>query len=329
MNAPGSPVVSALVRTRNRPGYLREALGSVLGQTLAGIEVIVVEDGGEPHAADLAAELADPRVHVIRNETSVGVLTASRTAVEAATGRYVAFLDDDDLWDPPMLATLCGHLDDHPEAVLAFCRRRFIDSDGEPLPLSHPRLHTTGDGWSAPEGLIVPFHDEALVATVTCVAQSVVLRRDAVAWEELRPEYGTAWDRAIAWLACRDGAPAYHEPAVLSSYRIHANSSLRNPNHDFDYDVTVARALLDDRRVAEAHPGIRRDLARLLMSRALQMDPTVPRAQWRRDAWESFRLAPRPQPLRALPALFLPAPLARTVRDRWRSARRRLDPSVR
>jgi hypothetical protein len=139
----------------------------------------------------------------------------------------------------------------------------------------------------------------------------------------LRPEYGTAWDRAIAWLACRDGAPAYHEPAVLASYRFHSGSSLGRADHDFTGDVALARALLEDPRVGDVHPEIGRDLARLLMTRALQLDPTVPRAQWRRDAWESFRLHPRIQPLRALPAFVLPEPLARTARDGWRHARRR------
>src|ERR1700689_3220728 len=97
--------VSAVIPTRGRPELLRRAVRSALAQTLREIEVVVVIDG-EDSATKLALEELmheDGRVRVLAFATSVGGSDARNRGVDAASGEWIAFLDDDDEWLPGKL----------------------------------------------------------------------------------------------------------------------------------------------------------------------------------------------------------------------------------
>lgn len=98
-----TPVVSAVIPTVGRPAHVVAAVRSALAQTLREIEVVVVVDG--PDAATLAAlaGLGDPRLRVVELPSRTGPGAARNAGVAAARGEWVAFLDDDDLWDPRKL----------------------------------------------------------------------------------------------------------------------------------------------------------------------------------------------------------------------------------
>ncbi len=97
------PLVSAVIPTYDRPSYLRSAVESVLAQTHDPIELVVVDD----HSPRPAAEILDgmslgalEAVRCRRHPENRGVNAARNTGIEAASGEYVAFLDDDDRWRP-------------------------------------------------------------------------------------------------------------------------------------------------------------------------------------------------------------------------------------
>ncbi|MEP7011495.1 MAG: PIG-L family deacetylase [Acidobacteriota bacterium] len=99
------PSVSVVVRTKDRPELLREALASVALQTYTRVEVVLVNDGGAP--PQIPADFPFPIVRVDLGETR-GRAAAAQAGIEAATGAYLAFLDDDDLAAPEHLATLAA-----------------------------------------------------------------------------------------------------------------------------------------------------------------------------------------------------------------------------
>jgi glycosyltransferase involved in cell wall biosynthesis len=96
--------VSVVVATRNRRALLAQTLRSVLWQRDVAFEVIVVDDGSTDDTADAVRAFADPRIRVLRNETSVGVAAARNRGADDARGTWLAFTDDDDLWAPHKLA---------------------------------------------------------------------------------------------------------------------------------------------------------------------------------------------------------------------------------
>jgi glycosyltransferase involved in cell wall biosynthesis len=95
--------VSVVIPTRDRSELLSLTLRSVLKQSDVDLEVIVVDDGSADDTGQVVPGMADPRVRLIRHETSQGVSAARNHGIDEALGRWVAFLDDDDLWSPQKL----------------------------------------------------------------------------------------------------------------------------------------------------------------------------------------------------------------------------------
>ncbi len=109
--SPPSETVSVVIPTRNRPQMVVAAVQSALAQTHPPHEVLVVIDGpetpgpnGQQSTTEALRAIRDPRLRVLALPQSVGGGEARNTGVRAATGRWIAFLDDDDLWLPQKLA---------------------------------------------------------------------------------------------------------------------------------------------------------------------------------------------------------------------------------
>jgi LmbE family N-acetylglucosaminyl deacetylase len=100
-----APRISVVVRTRDRPDLLAEALASLAEGEYRRAEVVLVNDGGEPPAVPEGYPLAVTRIDLAESRGRAG---AAEAGVAAATGDYVTFLDDDDLAAPEHLSTLAG-----------------------------------------------------------------------------------------------------------------------------------------------------------------------------------------------------------------------------
>jgi glycosyltransferase involved in cell wall biosynthesis len=110
------PLFSVVIPTYRRPEFLVEAVTSVTEQSVADLECIVVDDAsGLP-----TPEFTDPRVRVLHHEVNLGLSGARNSGIRAARGRYVTFLDDDDLLARDRLAIGCEGLD---LAKVAICFR--------------------------------------------------------------------------------------------------------------------------------------------------------------------------------------------------------------
>ena len=102
-----TPLVSVIVRTKDRPGLLKEALGSISEQTYRPLEVVLVNDGGCHLDGDVyTAFLGEIPMHYVRHEQARGRSAALNAGAERASGIYLAFLDDDDIYCPDGIASL-------------------------------------------------------------------------------------------------------------------------------------------------------------------------------------------------------------------------------
>lgn len=95
------PAVTVVIPTRDRPGLLRETLGTVLAQRSVDVRVLVVDDGSTVPTAETLPD--DARVRVHRHASSEGVSAARNTGLGLTDTPWVAFVDDDDLWSPHKL----------------------------------------------------------------------------------------------------------------------------------------------------------------------------------------------------------------------------------
>ncbi|AIF48406.1 glycosyltransferase family 2 protein [Dyella japonica] len=107
-------LVSVVMPAFNAAKYLRGAVGSVLSQTWPSWELIIVDDcstDDTPHLLDALAA-ADERIRVIHADQNGGVATARNTAIAAARGSHIAFLDSDDGWHPRKLEWQLEHMEE-------------------------------------------------------------------------------------------------------------------------------------------------------------------------------------------------------------------------
>jgi glycosyltransferase involved in cell wall biosynthesis len=98
------PDITAVIPTHNRRDLLQQTLRTVLGQRDVDLEVIVVDDGSTDDTAAVVTGLGDRRIRLIRHDRPTGVSAARNHGAAEATGEWLAFCDDDDLWAPDKLA---------------------------------------------------------------------------------------------------------------------------------------------------------------------------------------------------------------------------------
>jgi glycosyltransferase involved in cell wall biosynthesis len=129
------PRVTVITATYNGTRYLAAAIDSVLAQSLADFEYIIINDGSTDGTAALLQEYAarDPRIRLVQREQASGGPTVPKNmGLALACAPYVCFLDHDDYFHPDKLARLCDGMDAHPEWVGAFHDVQLVEEDGKP-----------------------------------------------------------------------------------------------------------------------------------------------------------------------------------------------------
>jgi len=139
------PTVSVIIPTHNRADMLKEAIESVRQQTFADWELIVVDDGSTDQTRDVvdACRTADGRIRYAWQPPQ-GVCAARNRGFGVATGEFIGFLDDDDLWLPNKLAVQVEYLRTHPAVGFVSCPMRVQGPHGriEGMRPTHPFVNS-------------------------------------------------------------------------------------------------------------------------------------------------------------------------------------------
>lgn len=106
--------VSVIIPTYNRAQLVSRAVGSVLQQTFADHEIIVVDDGSRDHTPRALRPFGNG-IRYLAHEANRGVSAARNTGIRASTGELIAFLDSDDYWFARKLETQTAYLSEHPQ----------------------------------------------------------------------------------------------------------------------------------------------------------------------------------------------------------------------
>src|SRR4030095_15829456 len=138
------PLVSVIITSYNQAGFLSDAIESVLTQTYAQFETVVVDDGSADNALEVVARY--PAVRYIRQDNQ-GLSAARNTGLRQSNGAYLVFLDADDRLLPIALETGVDCLQAHPECGFVSGHYSLIRSDGSPQP--HPVYSAGRDHYHA------------------------------------------------------------------------------------------------------------------------------------------------------------------------------------
>lgn len=125
------PEVTVIITTYNRSQLLPNAIESVLEQTFKGFELLVVDNGSTDNTRSIVEQYKDDRVKYILNDEPTGSCAAPRNlGIKIAKSKYIAFLDDDDIWYPKKLEICTDEFEKNPEVVLV-CHAQNIVQDGK------------------------------------------------------------------------------------------------------------------------------------------------------------------------------------------------------
>jgi glycosyltransferase involved in cell wall biosynthesis len=221
--------VAVVVTAHDAERFIEEALRSALDQTVAPVEIVVVDDGSRDTTAAIADSL-DPRVTVLRREHA-GVGPSRNAGLAAVTSPWVALLDADDVWLPTKLERQLAAFADDPAREAVFTMfDEFVDPDRPPP--SGTRPPRTAQSGSLSSGALLP---RAAIDRIGRFPTGP--SADWMAW----------WSHARAL-----GVVEHTVPEVLYRRRIHsANNSLLRSDGGASF-VTAARAHLRELRARDA-----------------------------------------------------------------------------
>ena len=205
----GHDVVTVVIPCFNQAHFLAEAIESVRAQTYQAVELIVVDDGSDDNTTAVAARY--PEVRTVR-QTNKGLAEARNAGLREASGRFLVFLDADDLLLPDAIADGAGALRQHPDAAFVYGHTKFAMDDGTlPPPPHRPRI--TGD------------HYAGLLAGCPIMPPAAVMYRRAI-FDDLAPfdpslpageDYELYYRIARRW-------PIHCHERLVAVYRRHTTS---------------------------------------------------------------------------------------------------------
>ena len=221
-----SPIVSVIIPCYNAEQFIGEAIGSVLEQTLEDFELIVIDDGSTDGSTSVVESFSDKRLKYHKTANH-GVSHARNTGIRMATGKYIAFLDADDLFLKENLTRKTAYLDDHPDIGFVHAREVIFNSDsGE--------LLSTSDGLG---GEVLP-QLLALTNTVIHSPSSVVVRRSVLDHEGLFDEQLSIAADWEMWVRLARGNRLGFITEPLSKYRIH-NAQMHHNIPAMEHDMIM------------------------------------------------------------------------------------------
>lgn len=230
-----SPVVSIIMPTYNHGEFLAEAIQSVCQQTLEEFELIVIDDGSTDGTPEILATMRDNRIRWFRT-TNKGRSAARNLGLERASGRYLAFLDSDDLYHPDKLRQQVAVLERYPEVTLCFHDfSRF--SREETFDHTHfcfvPELRVLPAKplREVPESHLLEGDAFELLGPLRMLPgwlQTLLLRREAVRHFRFDGELTIAEDLAYVLRCYQTGRAAFID-RCLASIRRHGGNSFQDP----------------------------------------------------------------------------------------------------
>ena len=134
------PLVSVVIATYNSGPYLREAMDSVLQQSVDDLELVVIDDGSTDSTPELVASFTDPRISYFRQDNA-GQTAAKNHGIRRARGEFIGFCDGDDYWYRNKLELQLPLLNRSARVGVVYSAADAVDPQGKPLGHTLPAPH--------------------------------------------------------------------------------------------------------------------------------------------------------------------------------------------
>ena len=210
-----NPLVSIITPVYNGEQYLLAAIESGLAQTYQNFELLIVNDGSIDNSADIIKPfLKDSRVIYIEQKNA-GVAAARNTAIKQARGKYVGFLDQDDLWRNNKLEVQVAALEQDESVALVHSRQDYIDLQGNKIDYEW----ITGASGYCFEDMF----KKNRIAVLTVLIRKTIIEEIGLFNEQL-----SVTDDYEMWLRVTLKHPIKYIDEPLAFYRFHDNNVSKN-----------------------------------------------------------------------------------------------------
>jgi|SRR5688500_17785348 len=125
------PLVTVLMPVYNGEKYLREAIDSILTQTLTNFEFLIIDDGSKDNSIEIINSYKDPRIKLVKNETNLGISKTLNRGIELAAAELIARMDADDISYPSRLQKQYDYFTSNPECALLSTWAKTINEKNE------------------------------------------------------------------------------------------------------------------------------------------------------------------------------------------------------
>jgi glycosyltransferase involved in cell wall biosynthesis len=309
-----SPAVSVVIAAFNAEGTIGETLESIGAQTFRDFEVIVVDDGSTDGTAKVVQDKAEniPALECI-GQANLGQPAARNRGISASRGRYVAFVDADDVWMAGKLEKQVRYFEGHLEAGLVYSDAEFFnDASGKTLcRLSDKCRLYEGD---VLEQLLL----RSFIASPTPMVRREVFDESGLFDESRAVAFGEDWNMWLR-IAERRLFGVIREP--LARVRVHEGSMMRSSNTEAVY---ASKRRIVEQAVARNPDQLERIRPRVLAGLADSAGLRYLRLGDKRNARRMFARALRERPWNVpgwafFASTWLPGGLL-TAMNRWREA---------
>lgn len=218
------PLVSVIIPTYNRTDYLNLTIQSILSQTYQNIEIIVIDDGTPNSNNEVLCKKLD-NVKYIKIENSGGPAKPRNIGIHEAKGKYIAFVDDDDLWLPTKLEKQVAVLENNLDFGLVHSCCEVIDENGI----------KKNEIIGRPGSLDVKHGDVSLrmMGNWTLMMPTPLIRKEVVdAVGFFNENMPSAGEDAEFWARCSFATQFYYVDEPLAQYRTHSGNLSR---HELKY----------------------------------------------------------------------------------------------
>lgn len=221
-------LVSVITPVYNRSATLEQCMESVMNQSYTNWEMLLVDDCSTDNSLEIIMAYAkrDPRIKAIELDKNGGAAIARNKAIEAAKGRFIAFLDSDDLWHPDKLARQVSFSKQH-EAALTHTAYEWMDGAGK----------LTGKVIKAPNRLT--YHKMLTSNYIGCL--TAMYDTSVIGEKVYMPEVAKRQDYALWLKILRPGRTAYFLNETLASYRMGHDSLSSNKMDTILYYYRILR----------------------------------------------------------------------------------------
>jgi glycosyltransferase involved in cell wall biosynthesis len=216
------PTVSIVMPVYNTANFLRDAIQSILDQTYTDFEFIIIDDGSSDGSLDVLRSFQDERILLLSNGINRGLVFTLQRGMSAASGRYIARMDGDDISSPERLRLQVEYMDAHPDADLVATCVALIDEEGRPMgDWMDDRAYTT------PESIrsFLPVNNS--IAHPSVLAKAEIIRKLGYRAEQREAEDYDLW---LRWASSGYSLHKLQQPLVMHRIRGGSFTRLRQRN---------------------------------------------------------------------------------------------------